>query len=111
MNLQVSRSLTIKQMAMVSAVAVFFIAVFTLVLLYHLVHQHRYDTSMQMESIARAVRQPLSAAILKGDIPQAEAIINHITPSGIISRADVVLPNRFQALRVNFHAEIGRAHV
>ena len=79
-NLQVSRSLTIKQMAMVSAVAVFFIAVFTLVLLYHLVHQHRYDTSMQMESIARAVRQPLSAAILKGDIPQAEAIINHITP-------------------------------
>ncbi len=105
MNLQVSRSLTIKQMAMVSAVAVFFIAVFTLVLLYHLVHQHRYDTSMQMESIARAVRQPLSAAILKGDIPQAEAIINHITPSGIISRADVVLPNRFQALRVNFHAD------
>ncbi len=105
MNLRVSRSLTIKQMAMVASVSIFFIAVFTLVLLFHLVQQHRHDTVMQMENIARSVRQPLSEAILRADIPEAESILKHITPSGIISRADVVLPNRFQALRVVFQPE------
>jgi len=103
--LRVSRSLTIKQMAMVSAVAVVFIFIFIVVQLFHFVQQSRYDTASQMESIAHSVRLPLSEAILKADIPQAEAILNQIQPSGIISRADVVLPNQFQALRKSFIPE------
>lgn len=103
--MRVSRSLTIKQMAMVSFVAVVFIFIFIVIQLFHFVQQSRYDTASQMEKIAHSVRIPLSAAILKADIPQAESIINQIQPSGIISRADVVLPNQFQALRKSFVVE------
>ncbi|ALB64487.1 biofilm formation regulator HmsP [Cronobacter condimenti 1330] len=103
--MRVSRSLTIKQMAMVSAVSVFFLFIFSVVLLFHFVQSHRYHTAMQMESIARSVRQPLSAAILKANIPEAEAILRDIKPAGVISRADVVLPNQFQALRMRFMPE------
>ncbi|OAT29058.1 YhjK family protein [Buttiauxella brennerae ATCC 51605] len=92
-------------MAMVSAVAVVFIFIFIVVQLFHFVQQSRYDTASQMEKIAHSVRIPLSAAILKADIPQAESILNQIQPSGIISRADVVLPNQFQALRQSFAPE------
>ena len=74
-------------------------------MLFHLVQQNRYNTATQLESIARSVREPLSSAILKGDIPQAEAILSSIKPAGVVSRADVVLPNQFQALRKSFIPE------
>ena len=47
----------------------------------------------------------LSASILKGDIPEAESILKRIQPAGIVSRADVVLPNQFRALRMSFIPE------
>ena len=100
--MRVSRSLTIKQMAMVSAVTMVFVFIFCVILLFHSVQQNRYNTASQLESIARSVRLPLSAAILKGDIPEAETILQRIQPAGIVSRADVVLPNQFQALRMSF---------
>ncbi len=103
--MRVSRSLTIKHMAMVFGVATVFIAIFIVTLLFHFVQQSRYTTANQMESIARSVRAPLSAAILKADISQAEQILNEIPASGIVGRADVVLPNQFQALRVSFVPE------
>jgi len=103
--LRVSRSLTIKQMAMVSAVTMLFVSLFCVILLFHSVQQNRYNTASQLESIARSVREPLSASILKGDIPEAETILKRIQPTGIVSRADVVLPNQFQALRMSFIPE------
>ncbi|HFF8548138.1 TPA: biofilm formation regulator HmsP [Kluyvera cryocrescens] len=103
--MRVSRSLTIKQMAMVAVVTMLFLFVFCFILLFHFVQQDRYNTATQLESIARSVRQPLSAAILKADIPEAESILERIQPSGIVSRADVVLPNQFQALRMSFIPE------
>lgn len=103
--MRVSRSLTIKQMATVSAVTMVFVFVFCVILLFHAVQQNRYFTATQLESIARAVREPLSASILKGDIPEAESILRRIQPAGIVSRADVVLPNQFQALRMSFLPE------
>ena len=99
--MRVSRSLTIKQMAMVSAVTMLFVFIFCVILLFHSVQQNRYNTASQLESIARSVREPLSASILKGDIPEAESILKRIQPAGIVSRADVVLPNQFQALRMS----------
>lgn len=74
-------------------------------MLFHLVQQNRYNTATQLESIARSVREPLSAAILKADIPEAETILARIQPAGVVSRADVVLPNQFQALRMSFIPE------
>ena len=103
--MRVSRSLTIKQMAMVSAVTMVFVFMFCVILLFHSVQQNRYNTASQLESIARSVRLTLSAAILKGDIPEAETILQRIQPAGIVSRADVVLPNQFQALRMSFIPE------
>lgn len=47
---------------------------FCTILLFHFVQQSRFTTATQLESIARSVREPLSAAILKADIPEAEAI-------------------------------------
>lgn len=103
--MRVSRSLTIKQMAMVSAVTMLFVFIFCVILLFHSVQQNRYNTASQLESIARSVREPMSASILKGDIPEAESILKRIQPAGIVSRADVVLPNQFQALRMSFIPE------
>ena len=103
--MRVSRSLTIKQMAMVAGVSMAFVLVFCSILLFHFVQQSRFITATQLESIARSVREPLSAAILKADIPEAEAILGRIQPAGIVSRADVVLPNQFQALRMRFIPE------
>lgn len=80
--MRVSRSLTIKQMAMVSAVTMVFVFMFCVILLFHSVQQNRYNTASQLESIARSVRLPLSAAILKGDIPEAETILQRIQPGG-----------------------------
>ena len=79
--MRVSRSLTIKQMAMVSAVTLLFVLLFCVILLFHSVQQNRYNTASQLESIARSVRGPLSASILKGDIPEAEAILASIKPA------------------------------
>ena len=76
--MRVSRSLTIKQMAMVSAVTMLFVFIFCVILLFHSVQQNRYNTASQLESIARSVREPLSASILKGDIPEAESILKRI---------------------------------
>lgn len=78
---------------------------FCTILLFHFVQQSRFTTATQLESIARSVREPLSAAILKADIPEAEAILSRIQPAGIVSRADVVLPNQFRALRMRFIPE------
>ncbi|XNM74414.1 hypothetical protein ACLK2A_19165 [Escherichia coli] len=36
-----------------------------------------------------ALSASLSSAILKGDIPEAEAILASIKPAGVVSRADV----------------------
>lgn len=103
--LRVSRSLTIKQMATVSAVALVTICIFIVVQLFHFVQQRRVDYAQQMENVAHTVRQPLSEAVLKADIPQAERILNTLKPAGILSRADVVLPNAFQALHADFAPE------
>ncbi|QZY92260.1 biofilm formation regulator HmsP [Pantoea dispersa] len=103
--MRVSRSLTIKQMATVSAVALVTICIFIVIQLFHFVQQRRVDYAQQMENVAHTVRQPLSEAVLKADIPQAERILNTLKPAGILSRADVVLPNAFQALHADFAPE------
>lgn len=103
--MRVSRSLTIKQMATVSAVALITICIFIAIQLFHFVQQRRIDYAQQMENIAHTVRQPLSEAVLRADIPQAERILQTLKPAGVLSRADVVLPNAFQALHADFETE------
>lgn len=103
--MRVSRSLTIKQMATISSVAVVTICIFIVIQLFHFVQQRRIDYAQHMENVAHTVRQPLSQAVLKADIPQAEVILSSLRPAGILARAEVVLPNGLQALHTEFEPE------
>lgn len=100
--MRVSRSLTIKQMATICSVAVVTICIFIVIQLFHFVQQRRIDYAQQMENMAHTVRQPLSQAVLKADIPQAKFILNSLRPAGILARAEVMLPNGLQALHTDF---------
>ena len=103
--MRIRRSLTIKQMATVSGVALVTICIFIAIQLFHFVQQRREDYVQQLQNIAFSVRQPLSSAVLKADVPQAERILETLKPSGILSRADVVLPGDVHVLHANFLPE------
>ncbi|OIV47925.1 biofilm formation regulator HmsP [Sodalis sp. TME1] len=103
--MRIRRSLTIKQMATVSGVALVAICLFIVIQLFHFVSQRREDYTQQLQNIAMSVRQPLSSAVLKADIPQAEQILVTLKRGGILSRADVVLPNNVQVLHGDFPPE------
>jgi len=102
--LRVRRSLTIKQMAAVSSVAVITICIFIVIQLFHFVQQRRDDYAQQLESIAHSVRLPLSQAVLEVDLNETQDILNTLRPVGILSRAEVVLPNEITALSTHFPA-------
>ncbi|OON38533.1 biofilm formation regulator HmsP [Izhakiella australiensis] len=103
--MRVTRSLTIKQMATVSAVTLVIVSLFILLQLFHFVQQRRIDYAQQMENVAHTIRQPLSEAVLKADIPQVERILATLKPAGVIARADIVLPNDIPALHSEFAVE------
>ncbi|CAM3493434.1 MULTISPECIES: biofilm formation regulator HmsP [Yersinia] len=103
--MRVRHSLTIKQMATVSGVALVTICIFIVIQLFHFVQQRKDDYAKQLESIAYSVKNPLSSAILSVDIPGAKRVLESTLPIGILSRADVVLPNELQVLHANFKPE------
>lgn len=103
--MQVRRSLTIKQMATVSSVALVTICIFIVIQLFHFVQQRRDDYVQQLESIAHAVQQPLADAVLRMDVPETESVLNSLLPVGILTRAYMVLPNEFEAVHANFPPE------
>ncbi|KEY60458.1 EAL domain-containing protein [Serratia sp. DD3] len=103
--MRVRRSLTIKQMATVSGVALVTFCIFIIIQLFHLVQQQRVDYSQQMESIADSVHKPLAQAVLRMDMPETQNLLNTLPPIGILSRADIVLPNQFQVQHADFTAQ------
>lgn len=103
--MRVRRSLTIKQMATVSGVALVTICIFIVMQLFHFVQQRRDDYAQQLENIAHSVRQPLAEAVLRMDVPETKRVLNSLLPIGILTRADIVLPNEFQAFHSTFPSE------
>ncbi|WP_213991463.1 biofilm formation regulator HmsP [Sodalis sp. dw_96] len=103
--MRIRRSLTIKQMATVSGVALVVICIFIVIQLFHFVQLRREDYAQQLQNIAMSVRQPLANAVLKADVRQADQILDTLKPVGILSKADVVLPNNFQVLHADFPPE------
>ncbi|WP_342099336.1 adenylate/guanylate cyclase domain-containing protein [Pectobacterium betavasculorum] len=103
--MRLRRSLTIKQMTAVSAVALVTISLFIVIQLFHFVHQRREDYAKQLESIAYSVRQPLTDAVLQGEVQRAGNILDSLLPAAFLSRADVLLPDDFQTLHANFPKE------
>ncbi|WP_409309254.1 adenylate/guanylate cyclase domain-containing protein [Pectobacterium sp. B1J-3] len=92
-------------MTAVSAVALVTISLFIVIQLFHFVHQRREDYARQLESIAYSVRQPLTEAVLQGEVQRTEDILNNLLPVGFLSRAEVLLPGEFQTLHANFPTE------
>ncbi|AVF36374.1 biofilm formation regulator HmsP [Rahnella sikkimica] len=100
--MRVRRSLTIKQMAAVSSIASIAVCIFIVIQLFHFVQQRRDDYAQQLENIAHSVREPLSQAVLDVDLEETQDILNTLQPVGILSRADVVMPNEIAALHTHF---------
>ncbi|WP_052198353.1 diguanylate cyclase domain-containing protein [Pectobacterium fontis] len=92
-------------MTAVSAVALVTISLFIVIQLFHFVHQRRDDYARQLESIAYSVRQPLTDAVLQGEVQRAGNILDSLLPVAFLSRADVLLPDDFQTLHANFPKE------
>ncbi|MBJ7222140.1 MULTISPECIES: diguanylate cyclase [unclassified Brenneria] len=92
-------------MTAVSAVALVTISLFIVIQLFHFVNQRREDYARQLEVIAYSVRQPLTEAVLQGEVQRAEDILNSLLPVGFLSRADVLLPDEFQTLHASFPTE------
>lgn len=100
--MRVHRSLTIKQMATVSSVVIVVVCIFTVIQLFHFVGQRRIEYAQQMENIAHTIRQPLSDAVLRGNIEDAQRLLNSLKPAGVLGKAEITLPDGFQALQVDF---------
>lgn len=100
--MRVHRSLTIKQMATVSSVVVVVVCIFIIIQLFHFVGQRRIEYAQQMENIAHTIRQPLSDAVLRGNIEDAQRLLNSLKPAGVLGKAEITLPDGFQALQVDF---------
>lgn len=103
--MRVRRSLTIKQMATVSGVALVTICIFIVIQLFHFVQQRKDDYAQQLESIGRPVSQPLANAVLRMDASETQRLLNTLLPVGDLVHAAIVLPNQFQILNANFPAE------
>ena len=100
--MRVRRSLTIKQMAAVSGVALVTICFFIAIQLFHFVEQRREDYAQQLENIAHSVARPLSQAVLDVNLQETQHILNTLRPVGILNRADLVLPNQISTLHTHF---------
>lgn len=96
------RSLTIKQMVNVSALAIVVVCLFITAQLFHFVQQRKTEYTQQMENIARTVRQPLADAVLKGDAPAVKQLLMTLKPAGILGQADIRLPEQLTVLHVDF---------
>ncbi len=100
--MRVHRSLTIKQMTTVSSVVLIVVCIFTIIQLFHFVGQRRIEYAQQMENIAHTIRQPLSDAVLRGNIVDAERLLKSLKPAGVLGKAEITLPDDFKALQVDF---------
>lgn len=96
--LRVRRSLTIKQMAMVSGVAVVTLCIFIAIQLFHFVQQRKEDYAQQLETIASSVKKPLGQSILDADWVRTQHVLNTLQSVGILERASVILPNELPTL-------------
>jgi EAL domain-containing protein (putative c-di-GMP-specific phosphodiesterase class I)/GGDEF domain-containing protein len=92
-------------MATVSGVALATICFFIVIQLFHFVLLRRDDYAQQLQNIAMSVQQPLSTAMLAGDKPQTERILDTLKLTGILSRADILLPQTFEIIHGDFPPE------
>lgn len=89
-------------MAIVSGVSLVTICFFVAIQLFHFVEQRRADDAQQLENIARSVARPLAQSVLEVNFQETQHLLNTLRPVGILSRANVMLPNQMPALSTQF---------
>lgn len=92
-------------MAIVFIAAIVTIFIFATIQLFHFVEQRKVDYVQQLENLTRSVREPITKAVLNVDVVKAQKILDSLVPIGILTRADLVLPNKMQALNGHFPVE------
>ncbi|MDC9620730.1 HAMP domain-containing protein [Xenorhabdus bovienii] len=102
MKLRVKRSLTIKQMAAVTGVALITIAIFITIQLSHLLQQRKDDYISQLNNAAAQIQVPLAEALLNSDLNKAKTLLIGLKTSGILGRADVVSPDNARVMSLDF---------
>ncbi|MDX7998434.1 HAMP domain-containing protein [Xenorhabdus sp. Reich] len=102
MKLRVKRSLTIKQMAAVTGVTLVTIAIFITIQLSHLLQQRKDDYISQLNNAAVQIQTPLTEALLSSDLNRAKTLLIGLKTSGILGRADIVLPDNVRVMSLDF---------
>ncbi|WP_237385838.1 HAMP domain-containing protein [Xenorhabdus sp. Sc-CR9] len=102
MKLRVKRSLTIKQMAAVTGVTLVTIAIFITIQLSHLLQQRKDDYISQLQNAAVQIQTPLTEALRSSDLNKAKSLLIGLKTSGILGRADIVLPDNIRVMSLDF---------
>lgn len=100
--MRVQRSLTLKQMTTVSAVAVLVICIFVLLQMFHFVQQRRMEYVQHLESMAESVREPLAVSVLNADLPATQQLMSRLASTGILGQAEITSATHQTLLQVNF---------
>lgn len=96
--MRIRRSLTIKQMAIVSAIALVVLCGFITTQLLHIVQQQRSEYVYQLNGIASSVKGPLAQALFNMDLVQVQRILNGINTLGIVTQAEVTFSDTSRVL-------------
>ncbi len=102
MKLRVKRSLTIKQMAAVTGVTLVTVAIFITIQLFHLLQQRKDDYIHQLTHAATQIKPPLEEALLNADLNNVKTLLLGLKTSGILGRADVLLPDNVRVISLDF---------
>ncbi|MDC9590559.1 HAMP domain-containing protein [Xenorhabdus sp. XENO-10] len=102
MKSRVKRSLTIKQMAAVTGVTLVTVAIFITIQLFHLLQQYKDDYTNQLNNAATQIKAPLAEALLSSDLNKAKTLLLGLKTSGILGRADVLLPDNVPVMSLDF---------
>ncbi|WP_159566805.1 biofilm formation regulator HmsP [Budvicia diplopodorum] len=87
----VKRSLTIKQMAVVTIVALATICIFIVVQMFDFIQQRKNDYATQLDNIAYSVTQPLERALWKQNNKEIQKTLDSLIEIGMLSKADLVI--------------------
>ena len=87
----VKRSLTIKQMSLVTIVALATICIFIIVQMFDFIQQRKNDYAIQLDNIAYSVTQPLERALWDQNYKDIQKTLDSLIEIGMLSKASVVI--------------------
>lgn len=87
----VKRSLTIKQLLMVTVVAVVTVCIFVAIQMFDFVQQRKLDYLMQLDNIGDSVAQPLERELWARNLPEIQRILDSLIEIGWLRKANLIV--------------------